>query len=244
MLDALVKAISILREQGWWLLVVVTLVGGALSGFAELADEVADGETHAFDRAVMLSMREAGDPDEPAGPAWVELVARDITALGGTAVLALLTIAVVGFMLLNRRWGGAIFVAVSVAGGSLISAGLKHLFDRPRPDLVPHAVEVTSASFPSGHAMLAMVTYLTLGALLAEVQPRRRFKVYILSWAIVLTLFVGLSRVYLGVHWPTDVLAGWCIGSAWALVCGGVAYWLQRRGVIEPGADIVRDAKR
>lgn len=244
MLDVLLKAISMLREQGWWLLVVVILVGGAVSGFAELADEVADGETHAFDRAVMLSMREAGKPDEPAGPAWIELVARDITSLGGTAVLTLITLATVGFMLMNRRWGGAIFVAVSVAGGSLISTGLKHLFDRPRPDLVPHAVEVTSASFPSGHAMLAMATYLTLGALLAEIQPRRRFKVYILSWAIGLSLLVGLSRVYLGVHWPTDVLAGWCIGSAWALVCGTVAYWLQRRGVIETGADVVRDSRR
>jgi undecaprenyl-diphosphatase len=244
MLDALLRAISILREQGWWLLIVVILLAGALSGFAELADEVADGETHAFDRAVMLSMREAGDPDDPAGPEWLELAARDITSLGGTMVLALLTVAAVGFMLMNRRWGGAIFVAVSVAGGSLMSAGLKDLFDRPRPDLVPHAVEVTSASFPSGHAMLAMVTYLTLGALLAEVQPRRRFKVYILSWAIGLSLLVGLSRVYLGVHWPTDVLAGWCIGSAWALACGSVAYWLQRRGVIESAAGVVRDAKR
>jgi undecaprenyl-diphosphatase len=232
-LEPLLKAISLLRERGWWLLIVVTLLAGALSGFAELADEVADGETHAFDRAVMLSMREEGDSNEPVGPEWVELVARDITSLGGTTVLTLITLATVGFMLMNRRWGGAIFVAVSVAGGSLISMGLKHLFDRPRPDLVPHAVEVTSASFPSGHAMLAMVTYLTLGALLAEVQPRRRFKVYILSWAILLSALVGVSRVYLGVHWPTDVLAGWCIGSAWALGCGTVAYWLQRRGLIE-----------
>src|SRR5688572_21236871 len=163
MFDALLRAISILREQGWWLLIVVILLCGALSGFAELADEVADGETHAFDRAVMLSRRVAGDPDAPAGPGRVELAGRDITRLGGTVVLALLTVAAIGFMLMHRRWGGAIFVAVSVAGGSLLSAGLKDLFDRPRPDLVPHAVEVTSASFPSGHAMLAMVTYLTLG---------------------------------------------------------------------------------
>jgi undecaprenyl-diphosphatase len=239
MFEPLLRAISILREQGWWLLIALTLIAGALSGFAELADEVADGETHAFDRAVMLSMREAGNPEDPLGPAWLELAARDITALGGTAVLVLITVAALGFMLLNRRWGGAIFVLVSVVGGALISSGLKNLFDRPRPDLVPHAVEVTSASFPSGHSLLAMVTYLTLGALLAEVQPKPRFKAYILFWAIALSLLVGASRVYLGVHWPTDVLAGWCIGSAWALLCGSVAWWLQRRGVIEPANSAV-----
>jgi undecaprenyl-diphosphatase len=225
--------IANVRHQGWWVLVAALLIGGALSGFAELADEVADGETHAFDRAVMLAMREAGDPGEPWGPRWLEMVARDITALGGTVVLTLLTLASIGFMLLTRRWGAAFFVLVSVVGGTLISTTLKNVFDRARPDVVPHAMEATSASFPSGHSMLAMVTYLTLGAVLAEVQTRPRIKIYILSWAVFLALIVGLTRVYLGVHWPTDVLAGWCIGSAWALLCGSVALWLQRRGMID-----------
>lgn len=223
----------VLRQQGWWVLVAALLIGGALMAFAELADEVVDGETHAFDRAVMLAMRESQDHADPLGPAWLEMVARDVTSLGGTTVLALLTVAAIGFMLLRRQWGGAIFVLVSVAGGTLISSALKAIFGRPRPDLVPHAVEVTSASFPSGHSMLAMVTYLTLGAVLAEVQTSRRVKIYILGWAVFLALIVGLSRVYLGVHWPTDVLAGWCLGSAWALLCGSVALWLQRRGMID-----------
>ena len=223
----------VLRQQGWWVLVAALLIGGALMAFAELADEVADGETHAFDRAVMLAMREPTDHQNPLGPAWLEMVARDVTSLGGTTVLALVTVATIGFMLLRRKWGGAIFVLVSVAGGTLISSALKTIFDRPRPDLVPHAVEVSSASFPSGHSMLAMVTYLTLGAVLAEVQTSRRVKIYILGWAVFLALIVGLSRVYLGVHWPTDVLAGWCIGSAWALLCGSVALWMQRRGMID-----------
>jgi undecaprenyl-diphosphatase len=216
--------VAAIRDQGWWVLVVVSLIGAGLWGFAELADEIEDGETHEFDRAVMLAMQ--------GGPQWLDLVARDITSLGGTAVLVLLTVAALGYLLLVRKWSAAIFVAVSIVGGTLISTALKHIFDRPRPDVVPHAVEVTSASFPSGHAMLAMTTFLTLGAVLAEVQPTRSSRVYLISWAVLLALLVGTSRVYLGVHWPTDVLAGWCVGSAWALLCGSVALWLQRRGII------------
>lgn len=217
--------VAAIRDQGWWVLVVVSLIGAGLWGFAELADEIEDGETHEFDRAVMLAIQ--------GGPQWLDLVARDITSLGGTAVLVLLTVAALGYLLLVRKWSAAIFVAVSIVGGTLISTALKHIFDRPRPDVVPHAVEVTSASFPSGHAMLAMTTFLTLGAVLAEVQPTRSSRVYLISWAVLLALLVGTSRVYLGVHWPTDVLAGWCVGSAWALLCGSVALWLQRRGIIE-----------
>jgi undecaprenyl-diphosphatase len=227
------QIIATLRAQGWWLLIVALVIAAGFWGFAELADEIEDGETHAFDRAVMLALRESLDPDDPLGPAWLEQAARDVTSLGGTTVLVLLSLASIGFMLLIRKWGAAIFVTVSILGGTLLSTLLKSWFDRPRPDLVPHAVEVTSASFPSGHAMLAMTTYLTLGAVLAEVEEKRRIKVYIIGWAVFLALLVGSTRVYLGVHWPSDVLAGWCIGSAWALLCGCVASWLGRRGVIE-----------
>jgi undecaprenyl-diphosphatase len=237
MMTRIQSLITQVREQGWWVLGAVLLIGGALQAFAELADEVEDGETHAFDRAVMLALRAPGDSTDPLGPPWVEFVARDVTALGGTAVLVLLTLAALGFLLLSRRWGAAIFLAVSMAGGTLLSNALKSIFDRPRPDLVPHAVEVSSASFPSGHAMLSAVAYLTLGALIAEVLPRRRFRIYLLLWAVFMTLLVGASRVYLGVHWPTDVLAGWCIGAAWALICASVAYWMQRRGVLDAPRD-------
>jgi undecaprenyl-diphosphatase len=229
--------LRLITAEGWWALLAVMLIGGGLWGFAELADEVADGETHAFDRATMLALREPHDPTDPLGPAWVEFVARDVTSLGGTAVLVMLTCASVGYLLLGRRWGAAVLVTVSIVGGTLISSGLKAMFDRPRPDLVPHAVEVTSASFPSGHAMLAMITYLTLGAVLAEVQTKHRYKVYILAWALLLSVLVGLTRVYLGVHWPTDVLAGWCIGAAWALLCGVIALRLQRRGAMAGAGD-------
>jgi len=233
MIARIQSLVNQVRDQGWWLLGALLLIGGALQAFAELADEIEDGETHAFDRRVMLAMREPGSPSDPLGPPWIEFVARDITALGGTAVLVLLTLAALGFLLLNRRWGAAIFLGLSMVGGTLLSNALKSIFDRPRPDLVPHAVEVSSASFPSGHAMLSAVAYLTLGALVAETLPERRFRIYLLLWAVLLTLLVGTTRVYLGVHWPTDVLAGWCIGAAWALACASVAYWMQRRGVIK-----------
>jgi undecaprenyl-diphosphatase len=174
-----------------------------------------------------------GTLGQPIGPSWLALAARDITSLGGYTVLLLMTLSAIGFLLMVRKPGAALLLLVSIGGGMLLSSGLKELFDRPRPDLVPHAVQVYTLSFPSGHAMLSAVTYLTLGALLARVQPRRRVKAYLLGLGILLTALIGISRVYLGVHWPTDVLAGWCAGSAWAIACWTVALWLQQRGRVE-----------
>lgn len=225
-----------IRQLELWMLAGISLIGGSLWAFAELADEVEDGESHQFDKAILLSMRHASDTQDLIGPRWMELAARDITSLGGTAVLTLLTLATLGFLLISRKRGAAILVAVSVAGGTLLSSLLKSGFDRPRPDLVPHLVEVTSASFPSGHAMLSTVTYLTLAALLVQVQEKRSVQIYLLSWSLALCLLIGASRIYLGVHWPTDVLAGWCVGAAWALLCASVAFWLQRRGALAPDA--------
>jgi len=223
------RLLALVKSHAFWPLAAVLLIGGSLWAFAELADEVLEGETHAFDQALLLALREIHDPATPIGPTWLREVARDITSLGGAAFLSLLTLASVGFLLLCRKYAAALLAAAAVVGGALLSITLKIGFDRPRPDLVPHAVEVYSASFPSGHAMLASTTYLTLGALLAAVQSDRRTKVYLMSWAILLGILVGLSRIYLGVHWPTDVLAGWCVGSSWALLCGSVALWLQQR---------------
>jgi undecaprenyl-diphosphatase len=204
--------------------------------FIVLADEVREGETHTFDSAILLSLRQPGNLADPIGPSWFEESARDITGLGGYAVLTIVTLSAVLYLLMARKRAAALLVIVAIVGGILLSTGLKMGFERPRPDLVPHETRVYTASFPSGHAMLSAITYLTLGALLTRVQSRRRIKAFLMGLAVFLTLLVGASRVYLGVHWPSDVLAGWSVGAAWAALCWFVALQLQRKGRVEkPG---------
>ncbi len=214
------------REIG--LILAFALVAGLILGFVALADEVFEGDTDHFDRMVAALMQGSGAGYDPIGPIWAEELARDVTALGSYAFLGFLTFGIIGYFLLTDRRPRAVLVAVSVIGGLVISNALKSLFDRPRPD-IPTDVHVFSASFPSGHAMLSAVTFLTLGALLAQGSADTRVKAYIALLAIVLTVAVGTTRVYLGVHHATDVLAGWCVGSAWALLCWTVARWLQPR---------------
>jgi undecaprenyl-diphosphatase len=208
----------------------------ALFTFLKLASEIMEGETFALDRWLLRALRSASDPSIPAGPAWLREAMVDVTALGGVAVLALLTIAAAGYLVAARKPATAAFLIAAIVGGALVSTLLKLVFDRPRPDLVGHLVEVYTASFPSGHATNSAVAYLTLGALLARAEDDRRVRVYLIAVAMALTLVIGFSRVYLGVHWPSDVLAGWCVGSAWAILCSLVARTLQRRRAIEPEA--------
>ncbi|MGB3222904.1 MAG: phosphatase PAP2 family protein [Desulforhopalus sp.] len=205
-------------------LVVLFLLFSALLGFVELAEEVMEGGTGSFDRTVLLAMRDASDPSSPIGPGWVEEMGRDITAPGSIVVLTMTTLAIIGFLLLDGKRRAALMLLIASVGALGISTMLKQAFDRPRPDLVPHASTLYTASFPSGHSMLAASTYLTICVLLTQVQRRRTIKAYILICAILVTLLVGISRVYLGVHWPTDVLAGWTAGTGWALLC-----WLSAR---------------
>jgi undecaprenyl-diphosphatase len=199
-------------------LVSILVVAGGVLLFAKLMGMV-PGEPRAFDRAILLTFRNSTDLSDPIGPQWLEIIFRDITSLGGATVLTLMTIAVTGFLLIDAKRGAAILVLGSVIGGVVLSSMLKLGIDRPRPDLVAHLVEEHTASFPSGHAMLSAVVYLTLGGLVSRVERPRRIKIYVLSLAVILTLLIGVSRVYLGVHWPTDVLAGWCAGATWAMLC-------------------------
>jgi undecaprenyl-diphosphatase len=222
-----------------WLLGGVFLAGLLFLVFGHIAEEVAEGETSQFDESVLLALRVAGDTADPLGPAWLEEAARDVTALGSNPVLGIVVIATIAYLLLMKRSGAALWVFASVAGGLLLSSALKEAFGRPRPDLVAHTAQVFTSSFPSGHATLSAVTYLTLGALLASMHDSRRLKVFFLGLAIFITVMVGLTRVYLGVHYPTDVLAGWCLGAAWAAICWTVFQWLKERGTVKPAT---RDA--
>jgi undecaprenyl-diphosphatase len=156
-----------------------------------------------------------------------------ITALGSGVILTLVTAMVAAYLFSIKKPATALFVIGAVAGGAILSALLKAVFERPRPELVAHLVSVSSASFPSGHAMNSAVTYLTLGSLLAKSEKSRPVRIYLVSVAVFLTLLVGFSRIYLGVHWPTDVLAGWCVGSTWAIGCSLLAQFFQERRALE-----------
>ena len=216
-----------------YVLILLVLVGASMWSFVEIADEVMEGDARQMDRALLLFFRNEADLSDPIGPLWLEEMMRDFTGLGGVGVLTLLTAAAVGYILLIGKTRAAVGVILSIGGGILLSSLLKYGFDRPRPDLVPHGSHVYTASFPSGHSMMSAVVYLTLGALVARVRPGVRLKIYVISLAVVLALLIGLSRVYLGVHWPTDVLAGWTMGAAWALLSWTVMLWLQRKGAVE-----------
>jgi undecaprenyl-diphosphatase len=224
------------RLPGWLVLArreigpiaLVLLVGACLLVFRHIAEEVGEGDTRAFDRAIIYALRTPGDPHRPIGPDWLNTAAVDVTSLGSVTVLAIIVILVCGLFLSFRRWREAAALMLASGGGLVITNWLKDWFQRDRPPEILHAVQAINASFPSGHAMLSATVFLTLGALIAHFAERRRVRVYALTAAVILSVTVGCSRVYLGVHWPTDVLAGWCLGSAWALVWWGAAIAWER----------------
>lgn len=201
----------------------------AAGGFIKIVHEVSDGDHVDFENRIMHAMRRDG---QPIGPAWTPGLVRDVTSLGSAVVLVTMTVMILGYLLLSGRRRIALLIAVAVAGGEVLNTVLKNAFDRARPDATLHLVGVHSTSFPSGHAMAASIFYLTMGAVLARAAHRRREKIYFMAWAIFLTAVVAFSRVYLGVHYPTDVLAGCAAGTAWALVCWFLADWLARRGAL------------
>lgn len=210
-----------------WLItgVVICLL---LWGFFALASEVMEGDTKTLDTRILVALRKADDPSRPIGPAWIENVLLDLTAIGGPTVLTLVVGAVAGFLALQTRYRTALVVLFTAASGELANVVMKNIFLRQRPDVVPHLRDVTSTSFPSGHAMESAIIYLTLGAMLMRIAERRATKLYCMGMAVFVTLLVGISRVYLGVHYPTDVLAGWMFGFFWASICWLIARRFER----------------
>lgn len=215
------------NELGTAALVFVIALG--TWGFVSIADEVFEGESRFIDEQILLSMRSPLDSTDPIGPSWVEETARDVTALGSVAALLIFTSAMAGYLYFSKQPWIAVFVMVAVLTGSAVSSVMKLAFDRPRPELVPHETQVYTRSFPSGHSSMSSLVYLTLGAVMARTERNRKTKVFLLSVSVFLLLIVGVSRVYLGVHWPTDVLAGWALGISWAAASWLVLRLLERR---------------
>ncbi|MFN3319046.1 MAG: phosphatase PAP2 family protein [Allorhizobium sp.] len=220
----LTRIASAAERRVWLTALVAALVAYFLF---ELTGEVLEGETRAFDEGVLLMLRDPADPAMPRGPAWLTKMMVDITALGGVTVLTLLVTLVVVYLALRQKYRTALFVTASILGGWALSSAMKLGIARPRPEVVQHLVEVTDMSFPSGHAMLSAITYLTLGAMLSRLEERASLRYFFPLVAVVLTLIIGLSRIYLGVHYPTDVLGGWAAGTVWA--CGS---WFVARRVL------------
>jgi undecaprenyl-diphosphatase len=215
--------------------ILAGLVGLAtiIWGFLALTGEVVENETSAFDRALLLGLRMPQDLADPIGPRWLEESGRDITALGGFTALTLITVLGTALLIMHGRRLQALVFAAAVVLAQIAAEVVKHFIDRPRPDLVPHHDLIYSASFPSGHAVMAPVVYFTLAAILAAGSERRAVKTVLMVTAFALVLSIGVSRVYLGVHWPTDVLAGWAMGSAIALVATMVLHALARSSPTE-----------
>jgi undecaprenyl-diphosphatase len=225
--------ISWLGAHSLTVLLACLLVVGGTTAFIALADLVEDGASRRFDEHVLRAFRQPGDESKIIGPAGTEEVARDFTALGGIAVVTLITMVVAGYLLIERRYGSLLLLLGAIVGGLIFCTLLKHFFHRDRPNIVPRLSYVFTTSFPSGHSVMSAIVYLTLGTLLARFVKRRLLKFYFLAVALLLTFLVGVSRVVMGVHWPTDVLAGWSAGLVWALLCWLVARYLQRKQVVE-----------
>lgn len=208
-------------------------------GFAELASEVLEGDVTSVDESILLAFRVPGDLNDPIGSVAVEEAMRDITSLGGIVITSFFTLLAVGYYIVDRRPRAGAFLFFMVFAGIAILFALKFGYARPRPDLVPHAMESLSPSFPSGHSATAAVVYLTIAGLIADAMPSLRLRIFIAGMATIIVIAVGVSRVYLGVHWPTDVLAGWGFGATWAAASWLIERDFKRRGWIERGYSMI-----
>ena len=205
------------HEIAWLLVGLASCI--LLLVFLKLASEVMEGDTQAMDTKIVRALRKADDPSKPIGPPWMEGVLEDLTALGGPTVTWLVMLSLTGYLLLQTKYRTALFVFATAASGDLVNHAIKGVFARARPTVVPHLRDAFSTSFPSGHSMESAIVYLTLAAMLMRIVDGRVTKAYCLGLAILITGLVGVSRVFLGVHYPTDVIGGWIIGLFWASLC-------------------------
>ena len=224
-------------ETARWIWPGLAVVAMSAMGLvAAMIDEILEGGSFRFDAELLLALRRAGHRDVPVGPQWLEQSAIDLSALGGFTLQWLLGGGACLFLIYIRRRAEALWLAGSIIGASLANTCLKSLLHRPRPELVAHLAAVSNTSFPSGHAMISAAVYLTIGAMLAETQPRRLARIFLMSFAAILVPLIGCSRVYLGVHWPSDVLAGWLLGAVWALIVFAANRMVRRKMFAAAGA--------
>lgn len=222
---------SVARRIETRALLIWLACAAAIWGFFNIASEVMEGDADIVDQQLLLMLRRPSDLSDPIGPGWVEEAMRDITALGGFTFLTIATIVAVLLFSFHGKRRQAWILAGTVLAAQLSSEVLKAFYDRPRPSLVPHHSYVYTQSFPSGHSALAAAVFLTLATLIASVETRASTKILIYVLAVVTTIGVGFSRVYLGVHWPSDVLAGWSLGATWAFGAWIVLEWMRSRDV-------------
>jgi undecaprenyl-diphosphatase len=231
----LTRIVRVARAEVAAVFALLIIATGVLS-FIELADDMQELDGQSFDQAILMMMRPYPDAlDRPWGPWWLPEAAADLTSLGGISVLGLFALIALGFLLIQKKPLSAVLLVVGLIGGVALSEGLKSVFARERPPVDYQMVETLNASFPSGHALLATVFYLTLGVMLTRAFPQRRLKAYALGAAITIALLIGVTRIYLGAHWATDVFAGWSIGAAWAMCLWLFAYVVERRQKVALG---------
>ena len=222
------RAVDYVLRHEWAGMLALGLVVAGAWGFLELAGEVSEGDTRAWDAWILRSMRTGPGLDHLVGPEWLERAVLELTSLGGLYFATLLTTLVVLGLALGGRWARAGVVAAAMIGGAIWITLLKGFYARVRPTEVVHLMQETTESFPSGHASIASAMYLTLGLLLAQLARHRRFKAFYLITALLLTFLVGLTRLAIGVHYPTDVLGGWLLGGAWAVAIWLIAHIFER----------------
>ena len=214
--------------------VILVAIGALVVVFAKVGHEVSQATTDAIDRRILLALRAA--PDDPLGPRWFEAAMVHVSALGSGAVTSLIAVIAIAFSLLAGRPRFAALFAACTLGTALLMALLKGIYERPRPTVVTQLDPPGGLSFPSGHSMISMALYMTLAVLIARTLPTVRLRRFTIGVGLFLTGLIGCSRMYLGVHYPTDVVAGWTAGGAWALACGALAFRLGRRGQLDPAA--------
>ena len=215
------RAHTIVGGIGIFLVAGLLIAIAGTAAFVALASEVREGDTQGFDEAVIKWMGAHHSP-------LVDKVMIEVTALGtGTTVLMIVAIAAL-FLTLTQHKYSAILLLVATTGGLVLNGVLKLGFERPRPSIFVPVVHTVSSSFPSGHAMSSAIVYGTVAYLAARLHRRRWARWLVMMFALVVIALISLSRMYLGVHYPSDVLAGVIIGLAWAGFCMATLEAIQR----------------